>query len=85
MKWELMCGLCSDGAPATSGHCSGFHVHVKEVSPDCTFMDCMVHREVLAFKTLGPDLTAVLRQAIKLFNTAKSSAFNTRLFRCFYE
>ena len=65
------------------GHSSGFQAHVKKVSPDCTFMHCMIHREALASKTLGPDLTEVLRQVIKLVNTVKSSALNTRLFRRF--
>ena len=85
IKWEQLCGLCTDGAPAMLGHSSGFHAHVKKVSPDCTFMHCMIHREALASKTLGPDLTEVLRQVIKLINTVKSSALNTRLFRRFCE
>ena len=67
------------------GHSSGFHAHVKKVSPDCTLMHCMIHREALASKTLGPDLTEVLRQVIKLVNTVKSSALYTRLFRRFCE
>ena len=45
----------------------------------------MIHREALASKTLGPDLTEMLRQLIKLVNTGKSSALNTRLFRRFRE
>ena len=80
IKWELLCGLCTDGAPAMLGHSSGFYAHVKKVSPVCTFMHCMIHREALASKTLGPDLTEVLRQVIKLVNTVKSSALNTCLF-----
>ena len=85
IKWELLCGLCTDGAPARLGHSSGFYAHVKKVSPVCTFMHCMIHREALASKTLGPELTEVLRQVIKLVNTVKSSALNTRLFRRFCE
>ena len=80
INWELLCGLCTDGAPAVLGHSSGFYAHVKKVSPVCTFMHCMIHREALASKTLGPDLTEVLRQVIKLVNPVKSSALNTRLF-----
>jgi len=56
VKWELLCGLCTDGAPAMLGHSSGLHTYVKKVSPDCMFMHCMMHREVLASKTLGPEL-----------------------------
>ena len=67
------------------GHSLGFRAHIKEVSPDCTSMHCMIHREALASKTLGPDLTAVFRQVIKLINMVKSSAMNTRLFRRFCE
>ena len=85
IKWEQLCGLCTDGAPAMLGHSSGVHSHVKKVSPACTFMHCMIHREALASKTLGPDLTEVLRQVIKLVNIVKSSALNTRLFRHFCE
>ena len=73
IKWELLCGLCTDGAPAMLGHSLGFRAHVKEVSPDCISIHCMIHREALASKTLGPDLTAVLRQVIKLVNMVKSS------------
>ena len=29
IKWEQLCGLCTNGAPAMLGHSSGFHAHVK--------------------------------------------------------
>ena len=83
IKWERLCGLCTDGAPAMLGHSSGFHANVKKVAPGCTLMHCMIHREALASKTLGPELTKMLKQVIKLVNTVKSSALNTRLFRRF--
>ena len=55
IKWELLCSLCTDGAPAMLGHTSEFHANVKKVSSDCTFMHCMIHREALASKTLGSE------------------------------
>ena len=79
----ILNGICTNGAPAMLGHSSGFHAHVKKVSPFCTFMRCVIHREALASKTLGPNLTELLRQIIKLNNAVKSSALNTRLFRRF--
>ena len=48
-------------------------------------MHCMIHYETLASKTLGPELMKMQRHVIKLINTVKSSALNTRLFRLFYE
>ena len=42
-------------------------------------MHCLIIRETLASKTLGPELMKV----IKLVNTVRFSALNTRLFRCF--
>ena len=85
IKWELLCGIYKDDASAMLGHSSGFFAHVKKVSPICIFMHCMIHDEALTSKTLGPDLTEVLSQVIKLVNTVKSSALNTRLFRRFCE
>ena len=67
------------------GHSSGFHAHVLEVFPDCTFMHCMIRLQALASKTLRPDFTVVLRQVTNLVDTVKSSALNTRLFRHFCE
>ena len=32
IKWEQLCGLCTDGALAMLGHSSGFHAHVNTFS-----------------------------------------------------
>ena len=41
----------------------------------------MIHDEALASKTLELELMKVLKRAIKLVNTIKSSALSTRLLR----
>ena len=66
-------------------HISGVYAYIQSVAPDCTFMHYMIHHEMLASNTLGPELMKMKRHVIKLINTVKSSALNTRLFRRFHE
>ena len=51
IEWEKLCGV-SDGAPAMLGCKSGFQSLVKKVSPEVIGTHCMIHRQVLATKTL---------------------------------
>ena len=52
LKWNNLCGICTDGAPAMLGCRSGFQTLVKQVSPRTTGIHCTIHRQVLASKTL---------------------------------
>ena len=81
LKWENLCGVCTDGAPAMLGARSGLQTLVRNRSPDAVSMHCMIHRQALASKTLPESLQDSLNIAIKTFNFIKNGALNTRLFR----
>ena len=52
IEGEKLCGVCTDGAPAMLCCKSGFQSLVKNVSPEVIGTLCMIHRRVLATKTL---------------------------------
>ena len=81
LKWENLCGVCTDGAPAMLGARSGLQTLVRNRSPDAVSMHCMIHRQALASKTLPESLQDALNIAIKTVNFIKNGALNTRLFR----
>lgn len=80
LKWENLCSVCTDGAPAMIGARSGFVKRVKELSPNASSLHCMIHRQALASRTLPSDLQFALNITIKMVNFVKKSALNTRLF-----
>ena len=80
LKWENLCSVCTDGAPAMIGARSGFAKRVKERASGATSVHCMIHRQALASRTLPSDLQSTLNIAIKMVNFVKKSALNTRLF-----
>ena len=59
---------------------SGFQQMVKNVSPQAVGVHSMMHRQVLASKTLPKDLKTVMQSVIKAVNFIKSNALNNRLF-----
>ena len=65
LKWEHLCGVCTDGAPAMLGGRSGLQTLVRNRSPDAVSMHCMIHRQALASKTLPESLQDVFNIAIK--------------------
>ena len=81
LSWQRCCGVCTDGARAMLRVNSGFIAHIKWVNPRIITNHCMIHREVLATKTLPDELKLVLKTAVDVVNYIKSSALNTRLFR----
>ena len=81
LKWENLCGVCTDGAPAMLGSRSGLQTLVRDRSPDAVSMHCMIHIQALVLKTLPESLQNVLNIAIKTVNFVKYSALKTRLFR----
>ncbi len=82
ISWLNVCGVCTDGAPSMLGCKSGFQQLVKCVTPSVIGTHCMLHRQVLATKTLPHDLLITMKSIIDLVNFVKSSALNTRLFSC---
>ena len=59
---------------------SGFAKKVKERAPDATSVQCMIHRQALASRTLPSDLQSTLNIAIKMVNFVKKRALNKRLY-----
>ena len=72
--------VCTDGAPAMLGCCSGFQTLVKEKSPNIVNTHCIIHRQALMIKTMPDELSHVLDKVIKTVNFIKANAFNSRLF-----
>ncbi|GFU10156.1 SCAN domain-containing protein 3 [Trichonephila clavipes] len=72
----------TDGAPAMTGHLTGFVAHVKELNEDILVTHCFLHREALVTKFLPSDLKIVLEHCVKIYmvNYIKSRPLKSRLF-----
>ncbi|KAL1446690.1 hypothetical protein WDU94_000034 [Cyamophila willieti] len=81
LEWEKLAGCCTDGAPTMLGSQSGFAKLLKEKNASIITRHCTLHRQALAMKTLPENFGEALKKAIKLVNTVKSSALNTRIFK----
>ena len=80
LNWNMCVGICTDGAASMTGRVKGFVTKAKEKNPTMVTTHCMLHREALMAKTMPPDLTNVLEQAVKIVNYIKSRPLKTRLF-----
>ncbi|KAM4697774.1 zinc finger BED domain-containing protein 5-like [Rhinophrynus dorsalis] len=80
ISWEKVCGVCTDGAPAMLGCRSGFQRLVLNESPKVIGTHCMIHRQILATKTLPQELQEVMKSVVSAVNYVKASALNSRLF-----
>lgn len=80
LSWKNVLGICTDGAPAMLGSCSGFIALAKNKNPSIIGTHCCIHRQALASKTLPHQLMQDLQLCIRVVNFVKSSALNTRLF-----
>ena len=80
ISWEKVCGVCTDGAPAMLGCRSGFQRLVLNESPKVIGTHCMIHRQVLATKTLPQEFQEVMKSVVSSVNFVKASALNSRLF-----
>jgi hypothetical protein len=81
LSWKNVVGVYTDGAPAMPGLRSGFVSLAKNKNPSIIGSYYVIHRQALAAKTLPSELKNVLEVCIKVVNTIKSSALNTRLFK----
>ena len=75
-----VCGVCTDGAPAMLGCRSGLQRLVINASPTAIGTHCMIHRQVLATKTLPQEFQDIMKSVVSVVNFAKTSASNRRLF-----
>ncbi|XP_039178217.1 SCAN domain-containing protein 3-like [Crotalus tigris] len=80
ISWEKVCGVCTDGAPAMLGCRSGFQRLVLNESPKVIGTHCMIHRQILATKTLPQELQEVMKSVISSVNFVKASSLNSPLF-----
>ncbi|XP_053431246.1 protein ZBED8-like isoform X2 [Nycticebus coucang] len=80
ISWEKVCGVCTDGAPAILGCQSEFQRLVLNESPKVIGTHCMIHRHILAMKTLPQELREVMKSIVSSVNFLKASTLNNRLF-----
>lgn len=80
LSWSQCVGICTDGAPSMIGSIKGFVTLVKEKNPAVITTHCFIHREVLVFKTVGPDLKAVLDKIVCMVNFIKQRPLQSRIF-----
>uniref|UniRef100_A0A8C6P9H3 DUF4371 domain-containing protein n=1 Tax=Nothobranchius furzeri TaxID=105023 RepID=A0A8C6P9H3_NOTFU len=80
LSWDECISVSTDGAAAMLGNDKGLKATVVQVAPHINFTHCIIHREVLASKSLDPELKTVLESANKIVNHIKSRSLNTRLF-----
>lgn len=80
ISWKSICGICTDGAPATLGCQSGFQRLVLNESPKAIGAHCMLHLQTLAMKTLPQDFQEVMKSVLSSVNFVKASSLNSRLF-----
>lgn len=80
LEWKNCISVCTDGAKAMSGHTKGLLGLVKEVTPECKFTHCCLHREALIAKFLPDDLQNVLNESVKIVNFIKTRPLKSRVF-----
>uniref|UniRef100_A0A8C5AU24 Uncharacterized protein n=1 Tax=Gadus morhua TaxID=8049 RepID=A0A8C5AU24_GADMO len=78
--WSMCVSLCTDGAACMTGRVRGFIAKVKAQNPQIVTNHCILHREALVAKTMPPELTEVLNQAVQMVNYIKSRPLKSRLF-----
>ncbi|XP_070399390.1 SCAN domain-containing protein 3-like [Nothobranchius furzeri] len=64
---DMLCALSlltktTDGAAAMTGRLSGLTARIKEVAPECEFMHCIIHREMLASRKMPPELSCLCEE-----------------------
>lgn len=81
IDWKKCIAICSDGAQAMTGKNSGLVAKLKSIMPNISWTHCFIHRQALAAKIVPSDLNDVLKEVIKIVNSIKGKALQTRLFR----
>ena len=80
IPWGNVYGVCTDGAPTMLGCRSGFQRLVVNASPKAIGTHCMIHRQVLATKTLPQEFQDIMKSVVSVVNFVKTSASYSRLF-----
>jgi hypothetical protein len=79
IEWKNVCAVCTDGSPAMLGCRSEFQALIKTVTPNATGTHCVIHRQLLAAKTLPSGLKQIMSLVIQAVNFIKSSALSSRI------
>ena len=75
--------ICTDGAPAMLGNHSGFAALLKKEVPTLKVTHCMIHRQVLASKSMPESMKNVFDTCIKMVNFIRKHDTNHRIFQSF--
>ena len=85
LNFDMIGSICTDGAPAMLGNKSGLKGILLKETPNIIVTHCIIHRQILAAKTLPENFKNCLNTLIKMINFIKSSALNTRIFKLLCE
>nr|XP_054593836.1 protein FAM200C-like [Nothobranchius furzeri] len=80
LSWDMVSAVCTDGAPVMLGRTSGFGALVKADAPHIIVTHCILHRHVLATKTLPPKMAEVLKIVVECVNYVRNSALRHHIF-----
>lgn len=85
LKWDKLCGVTTDGAPAMTGERKGMAsmvcVKVKESGGEAVRMHCIIHQEALCAKTV--QLGDVMNTVVKTVNIIRARGLYHREFQAF--
>ena len=85
LKWDKLCGITMDGAPAMTGKRKGMAsmvcAKVKESGGGTVRMHCIIHQEALCAKTV--QLDDVMNTVVKTVNIIRARGLYHREFQAF--
>ena len=87
LTWNKCVAVTTDGAAAMVGKHNGVTALIKQESPNCMFLHCILHRETLAAKKLrrnssdeASELEKLMSYVVKIVNSIRTKAKISRLF-----
>ena len=87
LTWNECVAVTTDGAAAMVGKHKGVTALIKQRSPNCMFLHCILHREALAAKKLranssdeASELEKLMSDVVKIVNAIRPKAKTSRLF-----
>ncbi|KAI3359992.1 hypothetical protein L3Q82_014321 [Scortum barcoo] len=85
LKWDKLCGVTTDGAPAMTGERKGMAwmvcAKVKESGGEAVRINCIIHQEALCAKTV--QLDDVMNTVVKTVNIIRARGLYHREFQAF--
>lgn len=85
LKWDKLCGITTDGAPAMTGERKGMAslvcAKVRESGGEAVKMHCIIHQEALCAKTV--QLGDVMNTVVKTVNIIRARGLYHREFQAF--